>query len=99
MKSMQKLFALLCLFTLLVVAQEKPGCEHAKIHGATFGTVDITNRVDHEYNTGVRDFDASATKWGSTFTDGNIHTLTIVYEKCGNLALQTAAQGAKISLP
>ena len=26
------------------------GCEHAKIHGASFGTVDITSKLAHEYN-------------------------------------------------
>ncbi len=84
-----KVLGALCLFALSAFAQqEAPGCEHARIHGATFGTNDVTNRVAHEYNSGTRAFEASTQKWGSTGLDqGQKGTMTIVYERCGNIAL------------
>lgn len=93
-----KVLGALCLFAVTVFGQA-PGCEHAKIHGATYGANDITNKVAHEYNSGVRAFEASTTKWGASLDQGQKHTMTIVYERCGNLALQAVEEGASITLP
>lgn len=82
----------------MIFDQNKPGCEHAIIHGATYGLNDITNKVAHEYNAGTRSFAASSAKWGAT-ADLTQHTLTVVYQKCGNLAIQTALEGETVVLP
>lgn len=96
-----KVLGALCLFALTAFAQkEAPGCEHSIIHGATYGVNDITNKVAHEYNSGTKAFEASSQKWGaSTLNEGSKHTLTIVYERCGNIALQAVEEGATITLP
>jgi len=100
MKSLTKILSVLSFIAVGVfAAKEAPGCEHAIILGATYGTTDISNRVAHEYNTGAREFEASTSKWGATFSDGTKHSLTVVYEKCGNLALQTAEEGKVVTLP
>ncbi len=84
-----------CLVALAIAAPRP--CEHARILGATYGTKDITSAVAHDYNLGKKAFNASTQRWGSTL-EGN-HTLTIVYEKCGNLAVQTSLEGEQITLP
>ena len=87
-------FIALCLLSVTLAFR---ACEHARILGATYGTKDITSAVAHEYNLGIKSFDATSAKWGSTLAGS--HTMTLVYEKCGNIAVQTSQESGKITLP
>ncbi len=93
---MNKLLILAVL--LFVCVFGKLSCEHAKIHGATFGTNDITSKVAHMYNTGNKVIDANAALWGQTLGEST-HVLSVFYEKCGNLGIVTALEGESVTLP
>ena len=87
--------AIAVFFAQAATSTDPPGCTHARVHGATLGTQVITDAIAHSYNLGERTFKADVAAYGAEAGS----TLTIVYEKCGNLALQTSLDGASITLP
>ncbi len=72
-------------------------CKLANIHGAYLGLADITHDVSNMYNSGMREVVNSADYWGPLVEGGA--TMTVVYEKCGNLGVTTAKVGESVQLP
>lgn len=95
---MNKAIKAAALATICLVGVEaNTDCTLASIHGAFVGVFDVTNNVAHMYNNGEREFANDVTMWGDMIKGDE--TFSIVYEKCGNVAVATAFNGEKISLP
>ena len=89
---------MILFFNFQVQGAVRQGCEHARIYGATFGITDITHKLAHGYNSGTRTFEATTAAWGTENTF-EAPTMTVVYERCGNLAIETALFGESVTLP
>mgnify|MGYP003472695729 CR=1 FL=1 len=96
---MNKLLALLFAALCLVVSISAQDCRHARILGATYGTSDVTSKVAHSYNTGTKTISASNETLGADATFNGLRTLTVVYERCSNVATVVAIEGSSIVLP
>ena len=97
MNSFTKILILVVALFALAQADTPDGCTHARIHGATYGNRDITSQLSHKYNLGSRNFIASEQTLGSQ--DVEQPTVTVVYERCGNVAIETALDGEEFTLP
>ena len=82
--------------TLLVsaIAGDRP-CMHARILGASFGAVDVTDKIAHSYNLGTSTFVADSLTFGGPLTKDlkDSRMLTVVYEQCGNIATLLVKEG------
>ncbi len=87
-----------CLFALLFVGTFGQDCLHARILGATYGLADVTSKIAHDYNLGIKSWTVDNTNFGNPLPN-KTKVLTVVYEICQNVATITAKEDTTLVLP